>query len=175
MFFKTNICFLQETYSVLKDEITWKNEWGGEIFFSRGTNHTKGVCILINPSIHCQVDYCYRNTSKPEPNKSRAKQLHNRQNRTVNINCWRGLEFVVKQRQNWRKDIGSNQLQEFVYEYNGCVRIGLKDIQRVRHPKLRKFTYKSKAVAMKSRIDYFLLAKDLTKSAKKTEIYSKSL
>ena len=47
----------------------------------------------------------------------------------------------------------------------------LIDIQRVRHPKLRKFTYESKAIGMKSRIDYFLLAKNLTKSVKKTEIY----
>ena len=59
--FKANIYFLQETYSDLKDEIIWKNEWGGEIFFSHGTNHSKGVCILINPTIHCQVDYCYSN------------------------------------------------------------------------------------------------------------------
>ena len=47
----------------------------------------------------------------------------------------------------------------------------LIDIQRVRHPKLCKFTYESKALGMKSRIDYFLLAKNLTKSVKKTEIY----
>ena len=61
--FKANIYFLQETYSDLKDENIWKNEWGGEIFFSHGTNHSKGVCILINPAIHCQVDYCYSNNS----------------------------------------------------------------------------------------------------------------
>ena len=48
----------------------------------------------------------------------------------------------------------------------------LIDIQRVRHPKLRKFTYESKAVGVKSRIDYFLLSNNLTKSVKKTEIYS---
>ena len=39
---KTNIYFLQETYSELKDKIIWKNEWGSEIFFSHGTNHSKG-------------------------------------------------------------------------------------------------------------------------------------
>ena len=39
----------------------------------------------------------------------------------------------------------------------------LIDIQRVGHPKLRKFTYESKAIGMKSRIDYFLLAKNLKK------------
>ena len=61
--FNANIYFLQETYSELKDEIIWKNEWGGEIFFSHGTNHSKGVCILINPTTPCQVDYCYSNNS----------------------------------------------------------------------------------------------------------------
>jgi len=61
--FKANIYFIQATYSELKDEIIWQNEWGGEIFFSHGTNHSKGVCILINLAIHCQVVYCYSNKS----------------------------------------------------------------------------------------------------------------
>ena len=43
--------FLQETYSEPCDESFWKNEWGGEIFFSHGTHHSKGACILLNPSI----------------------------------------------------------------------------------------------------------------------------
>ena len=47
----------------------------------------------------------------------------------------------------------------------------LVDIQRVRHPKLRKFTYESKSLKMKSRLDFFLVAKNLTRSVKKTEIY----
>jgi len=47
----------------------------------------------------------------------------------------------------------------------------LVDIQRVRHPDLRKFTYESKALKMNSRIDFFPVAKSLTKSVKKTEIY----
>ena len=40
--------FLQETYSELKDEIIWRSECGGVIFFSHGSTHSKGVCILIN-------------------------------------------------------------------------------------------------------------------------------
>ena len=47
----------------------------------------------------------------------------------------------------------------------------LMDIQRARHPKLCKFTCKSKAKGMKSRIDFFLMATNLAKSVKKTEIY----
>ena len=30
----SKIYFLQETYSQPEDEIIWKNEWGGEIYFS---------------------------------------------------------------------------------------------------------------------------------------------
>ena len=38
-------------------------ERGGDLFFSHGTNHSKGVCILIDPSVNYQIDYSYANTS----------------------------------------------------------------------------------------------------------------
>ena len=47
---------LQETFSEPKDELVWKNEWGGDAFFSHRSNHRKGVCILVNPSIVVNVD-----------------------------------------------------------------------------------------------------------------------
>ena len=65
-FFKdqnANIYFLQETYSEPSDENIWKKEWGGELFFSHGTKHSKGVCILINPTMQLQVDCLYSNNS----------------------------------------------------------------------------------------------------------------
>ena len=57
------IYFLQETYSEPGDENIWKKEWGGELFFSHGTKHSKGVCILINPIMQLQVEYQYSNNS----------------------------------------------------------------------------------------------------------------
>ena len=50
------IIFLQETYSEPSDEMIWKSEWGGEIFFSHGTKHSKGVCILIHPTMQSKID-----------------------------------------------------------------------------------------------------------------------
>ena len=47
----------------------------------------------------------------------------------------------------------------------------LVDIHRVRYPNLRKLTYESKALKMKSRIDFFPVAESLTKSVKKIGIY----
>ena len=43
-----NFYFLQETFSKVSNEAIWRNEWGGEIYFSNGTSHSEGVCILIN-------------------------------------------------------------------------------------------------------------------------------
>ena len=53
---KSKLYFLQETYSEVNDEIIWRNEWGGKIFFSHGTKHSKGVCILINPLVQDKID-----------------------------------------------------------------------------------------------------------------------
>ena len=43
---------LQETYSSKECENTWKAEWGGEIVFNRGTNHSKGTMILFHPNLN---------------------------------------------------------------------------------------------------------------------------
>ena len=48
---KADFCFLQETFSKASDETFWRNEWGGEVYFSHGTSHRKGVCILINRAV----------------------------------------------------------------------------------------------------------------------------
>ena len=58
-----NIYFLQETYSEPGDENIWRKEWGGELFFSHGTKHSKGVCTLINPTTQLQVECLYSNNS----------------------------------------------------------------------------------------------------------------
>ena len=39
-----DIIFLQETHSTA--EIEWKYQWKGDMFFSHGSNHSKGVLIL---------------------------------------------------------------------------------------------------------------------------------
>ena len=43
---KSNIIFLQETYSTPEVENIWKSQWRGDIFFSHGSEHSRGVMIL---------------------------------------------------------------------------------------------------------------------------------
>ena len=65
----------------------------------------------------------------------------------------------------WRSSVYSNLVSTTMEMFD------LVDIQRVRHPKLRKFTYESKSLKVKSRIDIFLVAKNFTLSVKSTGIY----
>ena len=48
----------------------------------------------------------------------------------------------------------------------------LVDIQRVKHPNINKYSYESKALKMRSRINFFLIAKNLTKYVQKVDIQS---
>ena len=46
-----DICFLQETYSTRDVENIWKNQWRGNLFFSHGTCHSKGVLVLVKGNL----------------------------------------------------------------------------------------------------------------------------
>ena len=52
---KTDIVFLQETYWTedLQNQVT--KEWNGRIFFCNGTNHARGVSILIRKNLPVDV------------------------------------------------------------------------------------------------------------------------
>ena len=60
---KANFYFLQETYSDVNDESIWQSEWGGKILFSHETHHSKGVCILLDPTINNNVEYFFSNNT----------------------------------------------------------------------------------------------------------------
>ena len=40
------IC-VQETHSNLENELKWKSEWGGDMYFSHGTTNSRGVMIMF--------------------------------------------------------------------------------------------------------------------------------
>ena len=50
--------------------------------------------------------------------------------------------------------------------------LNLIDIQRIKHSNVDKYSRESKALKMKSKIDYFLMAKNLTKYVHKVDIQS---
>ncbi|CAH3176996.1 unnamed protein product [Porites lobata] len=44
---KSDIRFLQETYSTSEVELAWKSQWRGDVLFSYGSEHSRGVMILV--------------------------------------------------------------------------------------------------------------------------------
>ena len=52
---KKGIFLLQETHSCIENELLWKREWEGEIYFSHGTGNSCGVAILISPGLNITV------------------------------------------------------------------------------------------------------------------------
>ena len=194
---KACIYFLQETYSEPNDENVWKKEWGGELFFSHGTKHSKGVCILINPTAQIQVNYSYSDNSgrivlitislnghnltlcniyAPNNQANQLKFMQELNNCIIDKteltslivggdwNCTLSKKDKMGGAP-WRPTIYSNLIAATMEMFD------LVDIQRVRHPKLQKFTYESKSLKVKSRIDFFLVAKNLTLSVKNTQIF----
>ena len=53
---KGDILFLQETHSSHEYEAAWREQWGGEIFFSHGKSNSRGVAILIAPEIDLKIN-----------------------------------------------------------------------------------------------------------------------
>ena len=53
---KGDVVMLQETYSTYDIEEKWRKEWGGQVFYSHGSNHSKGVLILLKPGLNFKLD-----------------------------------------------------------------------------------------------------------------------
>ena len=45
---KSDIIFLQETYSTAEVEDIWRTQWQGKLFFSHSTSHSCGVMVLVS-------------------------------------------------------------------------------------------------------------------------------
>ena len=52
---KADIIFLQETYSTPDVFQSWKFQWPGDMYFSHGSNHSKGVFLLIRETLQFEL------------------------------------------------------------------------------------------------------------------------
>ena len=195
---KAKFYFLQETFSEPSDKTIWKNEWGGDMFFSHGTNHSGGVCILLHPTMTFQMEYSFRNntgrivliTILLNSMKLSLCNISAPNNQTDQLEFLQELNNCIMDKSElsalivgghwncaltnkdkmggttWKPTVYGNVILATLYAFD------LVDIQRLRHPRLKKYTYESKALKVRSRIDFFLVAKlNLTRYVKKSEIH----
>jgi len=45
---KPDFCFFQESHSSVNDVKFWRSQWGNDLWFSHGTEHSAGVTTLRN-------------------------------------------------------------------------------------------------------------------------------
>ena len=53
---KSDVIFLEETYSTTQTIKTCEAEWGGKIIGSHGCNHSRGVMILFKPKLDVNIE-----------------------------------------------------------------------------------------------------------------------
>ena len=58
--FRSDVVYLQETYSSPQTINLWEAEWGGKIVESHGSSHSRGVMILFKHKINVSIDNVIR-------------------------------------------------------------------------------------------------------------------
>ena len=53
---RSDIIFLQETYSSTETIKRWEAEWGGKVVASHGTTHSKGVMVMFKPKLNVIIN-----------------------------------------------------------------------------------------------------------------------
>ena len=193
---KQHFIFLQECYSTNLCTSKWQNEWGGKVAFSHGTNHSKGVMILINPSLDCKSEKIITDKN----GRFIIQKLSLDEQAIVLVNIYapndanQQVAFFSKL---------NHLLQEFSHDNiiiggdfncalspkdklggtpvtrkasvikeieNLCESHNLRDIWRTLNPDLSRFTWRNKSLKVQCRLDFFLISDDLCNLTKKCEI-----
>ena len=189
-------CFLQETFSTEQSINVWRSEWGGNIFYSHGSNHSKGVMILVNPRYQLEVirstkdkngrsiileikldnqNLVLANVYAPNDITQQIKffqELNQALNSYPDNNLIIGGDFNCALTPKDRKSAkqGSNKHTVINEIGNLCSNFALTDIWRELNPHALTFTWRDKAFKSQSRLDFFLITADLVYLTKETNI-----
>ena len=188
--------FLQKTYSSTECENIWQTEWGSEVLFSHGTNHSKGTMILINPKIKCKVEnICDKNgryimfdialtdtrvalVNIYAPNDvnqqvSFFKELQEQLQEFAEENIIIGADFNCTLSEKDKKGGNpSNRKHAVVKEIKKlCNLYDLNDIWPSLNPSAEEFTWRNKSFKIQCRLDFFLISKNRTIQLTNAKLY----
>ena len=189
------IIFLQEAHSTDRDEIKWRSEWGGDVFFSHGTNDSRGVIILFKNNITKEIHNVIKdplgryliiditlddirstlcniygpNTDSPNFFLNIHEIMETIDNETKLI----GGDFnTILNLEKDKKGAKANNHPKATSFLNDLMdETELVDIWRQMNPEGKKYTWlRSKPVLTCSRIDYFLISFSLCNKIISTNI-----
>ena len=191
---KANICLLQETHVDKAIEKIIKSEWNGDVFNSCGPSNGKGVMILLNKNVDIRIENVHIaddnrkilvnlyinkspitviNVYAPTIYKAREeffKKTFHWIHRNAKYNVIIGGDFnCVQDKLKDTKNIKGNckkhkHLQKIMTKFN------LIDIWRKNWPDKRQFTWRQVSLGIASRLDYWLVNRELKTLIQSTDI-----
>lgn len=195
---KADLFFLQETYSTKNVENVWKKQWKGEIFFSHGSQHSRGVLILIKNSLEFKLtsvrsdkegrfifleafvqDQKFLFVNIYAPNKLSEQTLFFDQikdeldNSGIDDDCRIiiGGDFNVILDPDLDGFGGKPKLKESVKQIeNICLLRDLVDIWRIRNPEIKRFTWRQKTPLIQRRLDFWFIDNALQEEIDQADI-----
>ena len=195
-----DIIFLQETFSTEDTEGMWKADWKGKMFFSHGSNHSRGVIIMFKSMVDFLTEkiiidkegryVLMKGKCKGENIILGSVYFPTRNKETLQCNFLSDLDkilsSVVSQEYslivggdfniaiNRNLDyMGANYITKHRYRdllVDFLDRLNLIDVWRKRHPNKKEFTFKQNNPFVQSRLDYIFISSKLEKDVKSSDI-----
>ena len=192
-----DILFLQETYSSKEVENIWRKQWKGDMFFSHGSSHSRGVLILVREQldfkllsskvddqgryilVHAMIqDTPFLLINIYAPNKCAEqseffKSISNEINTCVTLDCSivLGGDFNVIFDPELDGSGGIKKKKESVKNLEDiCLEQDLVDIWRIRNPRERRFTWRQKSPVIQRRLDFWLVSDTLQEDVESVDI-----
>ena len=192
-----DICFLQETYSSKEVENVWRKQWKGDMFFSHGSSHSRGVLILVREQLdfklvsskvddqgryillHAMIqDTPFLLINIYAPNKCAEqseffKSISNEIKTCVTLDCSivLGGDFNVTFDPELDGCGGIKKKKESVKNLEDiCLEQDLVDIWRIRNPTERRFTWRQKSPIIQRRLDFWLVSDTLQDDVETVDI-----
>ena len=195
---KSDITFLQETYSTPEIINDWKFQWRGEMIFSHGSNHSRGVLVLINE----QLQYEINNIVIDDEGRYILLEMTIQESPFLLLNLYAPTKLneqivffqeILSAVQSANFDtecrvvIGGDYNVHFDADLDNSgsqietistvkniqdimLEYNLIDIWRLRNPDKRQFTWRKRNPIIQRRIDFWLISDDLQDDVKKAEI-----
>ena len=195
---KADITFLQETYSTPEILTDWKFQWCGEMIYSHGSNHSRGVLVLINE----QLQFELKNTIIDDSGRYILLEMTTQDSPFLLLNLYAptklneqaaffeeilsiiqttsfdaecriimGGDFNVHLDAALDNSEGKIETKSTVNKIQDIMlEYNLIDIWRIHNPDKRQFTWRQKTPIIQQRIDFWLISDELQDDIKKADI-----
>ncbi|CAH3122874.1 unnamed protein product [Pocillopora meandrina] len=163
----SDIIFLQETYSTPDVFDSWKFQWLGDMYYSHGSNHSKGVLVLIRETLQFELKSVKKdsqgrfvivealvqdspvlliNIYAPNNTHDAVDFYENLRTTLLESDYDQDYRFIMGVKQK-KKDVVT-KIRELMLDFN------LVDIWRLRNPDKKRYTWKQNKPLVQRRLDY---------------------